>query len=501
MSYRRTWVAYALASGLCALTTLVAIPLRDWLDKANIVMIYLLAVFVVAVRLGRGPAVLTALLSVALFDFFFVPPHISFSVADAQYLVTFVVMLAVGLITSHLAAQLGERSEAAQASAEETRVLYGLARDLGATLSYAQVAEILDRFFGGLGMRGGLLVSESVEAPDELVGHGGYHPDEYEVVQARTAYREGATVEALAFGATEPSALFLPFSGTTRVRGVIVAAAPPSSPERLRAKRSLLGVVASLVGIAVERIHFADIAQRSELDAQTEKLRSSILSSISHDLRTPLTTLVGLADSVADARADLPDEVRETAGIIRGQAHSMHRMVSNLLEMARLQSGRVALNRQWQPLDEVIGSSTRLLGELLARRRVLIDLPADLPLVCFDAVLIERVFCNLLENAAKYSADGAAIEIAATVGDGRLDVSVCNEGAGFPGERPDALFDLFVRGAQEAAVPGTGLGLALCRAIVGAHGGEIVAENRPGRACVRFTLPQETPPAVEGEWS
>ncbi|MFC5300818.1 DUF4118 domain-containing protein [Azospira restricta] len=500
MSYRRTWVAYAIAPALCALTTLVAFPLRGQLDKANIVMIYLLAVFVVAVRLGRGPAVLTALLSVALFDFFFVPPYISFTVADAQYLVTFGVMLAVGLITSHLAAQLGERSEAAEASAQETRVLYDLARDLGATLSYAQVAEVLDRFLANLGMHGGLLVSESLAAPDALRHHGGYLPDEYETAQARAAYRENAAVESVALGASEPSALFLPFAGTTRVRGVLVATAP-ASPARLRAKRPLLGAVASLVGIAIERIHFADIAQQSELDAQTEKLRSSILSSISHDLRTPLTTLVGLADSVADTRTGLPAEVRETAEIIRGQAYSMHRMVSNLLEMARLQSGRVVLNRQWQPLDEVIGSSTRLLGELLARRRLLIDLPADLPLVSFDAVLIERVFCNLLENAAKYSDDGAVIEIAAAVDDGRLEVGVCNEGSGFPAGRMEQLFELFVRGEQEAAVPGTGIGLALCRAIVGAHGGSIVAENRQGKACVRFTLPQETPPAVDGEWS
>lgn len=498
MSVPRSIIRYLPAVGLCLATALVALPLRGWLDKANIAMLFLLAVFVVAVRLGRGPAVLTALLAVALFDFFFVPPHISFTVADAQYLVTFAVMLAVGLITSHLAAQLGERGEAAEAGEREMRVLYALACDLGATLSFEQVGEVLDRFLGGLGLRGCLLVSESVEKPDALRRYGDYQPSEYEEGQARSAYRDNASVESVALGATEPSALFLPFSGTTRVRGVLVAV--PAAAGTVRAKRPLLNALASLLGVAVERIHFAEVAQQSEIDVKTEKLRSSILSSISHDLRTPLTSLVGLADSVAEARSGVPEEVRETAAIIRDQAHAMHRMVANLLDMARLHSGRVTLNRQWQPLDEVVGSSVRLLGELLVRRRLRIDLPADLPLVRFDAVLIERVFCNLLENAAKYSADDAAIDISARLADGVLEVSVCNDGAGFPAGSEEKVFELFARGGQqETAVPGTGIGLALCRAIVGAHGGTIVAGNRDGRACVRFTLPQERPPALDGD--
>ncbi len=499
MPVRRPLTEYLQAIGLCVLTALVALPLRGWLDKANIVMLFLLAVFVIAVRLGRGPAVLTALLSVALFDFFFVPPHISFSVADAQYLVTFAVMLAVGLITSHLAAQLGERSVAAEAGEREMRVLYALACDLGATLSCEQVGDVLDRFLAGLGMRGCLLVSESVEASEALCQYGSYHPGDYEAGLARAAYRENASVESVALGATEPSALFLPFSGTTRVRGVLVVV-PAATVGTIRTKRPLLSALASLLGVAVERIHFAEVAQQSELDARSEKLRSSLLSSISHDLRTPLTSLVGLADSIAEPRCGAPEEVRETAAIIRDQAHAMHRMVANLLDMARLQSGRVTLNRQWQPLEEVVGSSVRLLGELLARRQLRIDLPAELPLVRFDAVLIERVFCNLLENAAKYSKDGAAIDISARVADSALEVVVCNDGAGFPAGSEEQVFELFARGGrQEMAIPGTGIGLALCRAIVGAHGGTIVAGNHDGRACVRFTLPQENPPALDGE--
>ena len=343
---------YPLAIAFCALTTLLALPLRGWLDLANIVMLFLLAVFLVAVHLGRGPAVLTAFLGVAAFDVFFVHPYLSFGVDDAQYLVTFAVMLAVGLVASQQAAQLVERTEEAKA-----------------------------------------------------------------------------------------------------------------------------------------REHAID----------TEKLRASILSSISHDLRTPLTSLIGLANALEERRAELPAGIGETAGIIRDQAHAMHRMVSNLLEMARLQSGRVVLNPQWQPFEDIVGSSLRLLGDLLARRRLAVDLPADLPLVRFDAVLLERVLCNLLENAAKYSPPDAAIRIAACADGGELAVTVCNAGSVFPADRLESLFEPFERGAPEAAVPGTGIGLALCRAILTAHGFAIAAQNRGGEACVRFTLPLGSPPAMESE--
>ena len=351
LPFRRSRLRYPAAIAACALTAVFALPLRGWLDLANIVMLFLLAVFLVAVRLGRGPAVLMAFLSVAAFDVFFVHPYLSFSVDDAQYLVTFAVMLAVGLVASHQAAEIIERTEEAKA-------------------------------------------------------------------------REHAI--------------------------------------------------------------------------ETEKLRASILSSISHDLRTPLTSLIGLADSLAD-RADLPPEARERAGLLRDQSHAMHRMVSNLLEMARLQSGRIQLNRQWLPFEEIVGSSVRLLDDQLHQRPLHIDLPEDLPLILFDAVLMERVLFNLLENATKYSSEGAAIRVTVRLYDGAIEVAVCNAGEGFAPDLLERLFEPFERGQPEDALPGVGIGLALCRTIVAAHDGTIRAENVAGEACVRFTLPLGFPPAMEGE--
>lgn len=490
MSARWLRFRYPLAVALCATTALAALPLRPWLDQANIVMLFLLAVFLVALRLGRGPAVLSAFLGVALFDVFFVPPHLSFSVVDAQYLVTFVVMLSIGLITTHLTARLAERQAAAQARESETRMLYGLARDLGGALTVEQAAGTVERFLEPLGMAAALSIDRSAGGQEDFLVHGTLSPAARAC--ARDAYLSNA---AMTGDVRAPDMAFLPFSGATRVRGVLAVGG--ARPEWM----PLLKAAASLAGIAIERLHYADVARRSELDAQAEKLRSSILSSISHDLRTPLTSLVGLADALAERRATLPDDSGETAAIIRDQAHAMHSMVSNLLEMARLQSGRVVLNRQWQPFEEIVGSGIRLLDDILASRRLVIDLPEDLPLIRFDAVLMERVLCNLLENAVKYSPPDAAITLAAAAAGGEFVVTVCNDGAGFPPDRIDTMFDPFVRGEFEPAVPGTGIGLAVCRAILAAHGGAIVAENRPGQACVRFSLPLGTPPDVTEDLS
>ena len=483
---------YLLALTLCALMTALTLPLRGRLDLANIVMLFLLVVFIAAVKLGRGPAVLAAFLSVALFDLFFVPPHLSFTVVDAQYLVTFAVMLAVGLITSHLASHIADQSEAILAKERETSMLYELARDLGAALTLAQVVDIVGRFLRAIEMDSAVLINEGSEGREALTIHGTLPIGDRARGLALTAYRQNTTVN-------DADSVFLPLAGATRARGVLAVA-------RTRgALQPVVEAVASLSGIAIERIHYAQIAQQSELEVQSEKLRSSILSSLSHDLRTPLTSLVGLADTLTDTLSDrhtgASDNAAETAAMLRDQSLAMHRMVTNLLEMARLQSGRVRLNKQWQPIDDIVGSSVRLLDDILAARQLDIALPPDLPLVCFDAVLMERVLCNLLENAAKYSTPGTPIGLLARVCALNLEVLVCNEGAGFPADRLDQVFDPFVRGFQEQTIAGTGIGLAVCRAIVSAHGGTIAAESTPGKAWVRVTLPLGTPPGMDGDLS
>jgi two-component system sensor histidine kinase KdpD len=490
---------YLLSAALCILMTLATLPLRGLLDLANIVMLFLLIVFVTAVWLGRGPSVMATIFSVALFDFFFVLPHLSFAVADAQYLVTFAVMLAIGLITSHLAARLAEQTEEAQAHERDTRVLYELARDLGGAMNLAQVADITRRFLGNLNLDVTLLVAGSSAAGAVFDQVGKRHLSELEQNFARSAYERRTIIETDSLAGMGVAIVFLPLNGPTQVRGVLAIGSPTGDVDSVRFLRPLLEAVASLVANILERLHYADAARRSELQVTAERLRTSILSSLSHDLRTPLTSLVGLSDSLVQTQPPLPEGAVETAGIIRDQAHAMHHLLSNLLEMARLQAGNITLNKEWQPFEEIVGSSTRLLAGVLASHKLEIDVPAALPLLNFDAVLLERVVCNLLENAAKYSPEGACIQVIARTHETRFEVAVCNDGTGFPPDRLDQVFELFVRGEREPAATGSGMGLAICKAIITAHDGTIVAENRPGGACVRFTLPLGSPPPMEEE--
>lgn len=493
------WQAALLTVLACSATTLLATPLLGYLDLANIVMLFLLTVLLLAVTLGRSAAVLAAVLSVLLFDIFFVPPRFSLAVSNLQYLVTFAVMLVTALITGQLAAGLKQKASEAQIREQRTQALYEVARQLAGTLTLAQVVDIVQQF-----------VRKQLHAEGRILDVAGHPLDpldgavkaacRVEPHLAKVAQDSGHTVRHDELGADGYASLYLPLQASMRIRGVLAVAFAADTPELLPENQALLEALASLVAIAVERLHYVDVAHTTQLDMVSERLRSSILSALSHDLRTPLTALVGLADSLSLIKPPLSAPALETAQAMHEQASRLAGLVGNLLDMARLNAGNVTLRREWQPLEEVIGSSIKLLGSALSAHPVRVALPADLPLLAFDAVLLERVFCNLLENAAKYSSDGANVEIGAQALGDFVQVRVCDHGAGFPTKNQEELFNMFVRGEVESSKPGTGLGLAICRAIVEAHGGQISAENRQeGGACVCFTLPRGEPPILEEE--
>jgi len=494
------WREYVFALAACGFTALAATPLREHLDLANTVMLFLLTVALVAVRLGRNPAILAAFFSVALFDFFFVPPRFSFAVNDAQYLVTFAVMLAVALIISHLTAGLRQRALEAKERERRSRSLYGLAKALAGAVSQEQVREVT-RIFLRDTLRGetSLLLPDALE---ELTAIG----EDLSTISlpllytARSAFNSGQTIVSAHVEDGDLRSLYLPLQGSTRMRGVLVVSVPLDLAHALQDQRPLLQAVASLVATAVERLHFVEVAQDSQLQIASERLRSSILSALSHDVRTPLTALYGLADTLVLSKPPLPEGLLDTASAIRDQALRLNGMVGNLLDMARLQAGKITLRKEWQPLEEVIGASIKLLGAGLQAHPVKVNLPSDLPLLEFDAVLMERVFCNLLENAAKYSPGSAEITISAEARAAAVEVTICNPGAGFPPDKLEKIFEMFERGTLESAIPGVGIGLAICRAIVEVHGGQIQAFNpAAGGACVRFSLPCGKPPAIEAE--
>ena len=246
-----------------------------------------------------------------------------------------------------------------------------------------------------------------------------------------------------------------------------------------------------------DRIHYVEVAQDVLVKMESERLRHALLASVSHDLRTPLTALVGLAETAANPAQ--PAATRDgLASAVHHEAKRLAALVDNLLALARLQAGGVRLNREWQAVEEVVGSALRASAASLGGHRVETRLPAELPLVQFDAVMIERVLCNLLDNAAKYTPAGSRVRLFARVDGHHLVVGVEDDGPGLPDGDPERLFDTFARGERESATPGAGLGLALARSIIDAHGGKMQAESLTGGgARLSFTLPLTTPPDID----
>jgi two-component system sensor histidine kinase KdpD len=460
-------------------------------------MLFLLTVVLVAVWLGRGPAVFSAFLSVALFDFFFVPPKLSFGVSDAQYVLTFAVMLTVALITGQLTAGLRREAQTASMREGRTRALYEMGRELSAAVSRAQAAAVVQRFLRqAIGAEALILIKETdgrLQQTGDIAAPGLPALDPRLLALATT---DGEYVDLDSKSAVG----YFPLKAAANVRGLMAVSFADDGISGLQEHHELLEAVASLMAVVVERLHYVDVANARQLDIQTERLRSSILSALSHDIRTPLTALTGLADALSVSRPALSPAQNETAIAIRDQALRLSGLVANLLDMAKLNAGDVKLRKEWQPLEEVIGSSIKLLERSLANHIVQVSLPAELALLEFDSVLIERVFCNLLENAAKYAQSASAIEISARDTNSHVEVSVRDHGPGVPEARQAAIFDMFVRGTRESSTPGIGLGLAISRAIVESHGGTISVRNEPsGGACFRFTLPKGTPPPVQVE--
>ncbi|MBI3527924.1 MAG: two-component system sensor histidine kinase KdbD [Betaproteobacteria bacterium] len=492
------YAGYAWSAAACVLATLAALPLQPYLDLANIVMLFLLAVVLVAVRFGRGPAVLAAFLSVGAFDFFFVPPRFSMAVSDAQYLIVFGVMLAVALIIGHLTSGLRYQARVAGHRETRARALYELSRELSGVLMQEQVLQISDRHIEAIFHAKAviLLPDEHDHLREPAAGEAAESPV-IDLAIAQWVYDNGKPAGFATDTLPGTRIHYAPLPAPMRTRGVLALEPAMARLLLIPEQRRLLETFAALIAIALERVHYVLVAQDALVKIESERLRNSILSALSHDLRTPLTALLGLAESLTLTRPGLSGNQLEIASAIRDEAVRMNALVNNLLDMARLQAGEVRLNRQWQPLEEVVGSAVKAREHLLASHAIRIDLPEDLPLVEFDAVLIERVLCNLLENAAKYTLAQSEIRIEARSQGAELHISVADNGPGLAPGSEETIFEKFARGPRESATPGVGLGLTISRAIVEAHRGRIWAENIPaGGARFVVALPLGTPPEM-----
>ena len=380
--------------------------------------------------------------------------------------------------------------------------MFELTRDLSAALLSTQVTELgaaaLQRNFGGRAVVLATHANDQLNLPANT-------PAGFDASVADWAFRNEQAAGLATSTLSAQTWHYVPLKAPMRVRGVL--AIMPAQPHWLLIpeQQQQLDTLARQIAIALERVHYVDIAQRAVVEMTSERLRNTLLAAISHDVRTPLTVLIGLAESLqlslrSPPALELPDAwvstPAECATAITQQARQLSALVTNLLDMARLQNGGVRLRREWQSVQEVVGSAIRAAQHALGAVRVTTDVPVDLPLVEFDAALMERVLVNLLENAAKYGLP--PIVVSAHVTPGTLVLSVRDHGPGLPATlrgRETELFDKFTRGETESATPGVGLGLAICKAVVDAHQGQISAANAVGGGAeFKVTLPRRVPP-------
>jgi len=496
MTKRPIFFGYVFALLVCLAAAFIAYPLRGVIDQPNIVMLFLLAVVIVAVRHGRAPSAFAAVVSVGVFDYFFVDPQFSFAVSDAQYLVTFGVMLVVALVIGHLTSRLQQEAERASTRERITRTLLRIARDISGALTREQVAEIADGF-----LLKALDASASIYVPADdgslrAVAPNSEDPGGFEASDLVRAFNEGEILGPLASRTRGMPVILLPLAAPMRTRGVLAVRLQAASLSS--EARQLLETVASLIAIVLERLHYVEVAQAALLRVESERLRNSLLSAVSHDLRTPLTALVGLTDALVLTGEAVPPSKREVVESIREEALRMHGLVCNLLDMAKLQAGSVHLRRQWQPIEEVIGTSLRQLSSRLRDRAVRTEVAQDVPFLEFDAVLIERVLCNLLENAIAHAPSCTEVLVTARRTGRDAEIAVSDNGPGVRADRAKVISEKLASAKCESPTAGAGLGLNICRAIVEAHGGKIWVEGRPGGGTrVAFSLPIGKAPVLD----
>jgi len=481
-------LAAALVSGLA---TAAAWFLFGRAQLPDVVMTYLLGIILVSSRLGFAASILAALLSVAAFDFFFVPPYLTFAVSDFRHTVTFGVMFLVAVLISGLTQRVRNQAASAERREARTAALYELSRELNLAQDRKQVVELASRHLEkAFSCRVAILVPRAGGKLERVHASSGLEDTtERDASVGQWVLRNHK--EAGLGTSTLPSsaALYVPLLASGGIVGVL--ALYPDRADRLESieQRRHVGAFTAQVALAMERAELAEETQRARREVEAEQLRSSLLSSVSHDLRTPLAVITGAASTLLQKTPPIEEATQQDLiETILEESERLNRQIRNLLDMTRLESGGVRLNKDWLPLEEVVGSALNRVERRLERRDVRVDLPIDLPLVAIDPVLVELALTNLLENAAKYGSD--PIEINATPSREEIVVEVADRGPGIPPGEEVRVFEKFHRAVRDGAAEGVGLGLAICRAVVAAHGGRIWAQNREGGgASFRFSLP------------
>jgi len=495
---KKRYFGYLWATVVTGISTLIAWLLFNNLELANLVMVYLLGVVFVATRFGRGPSVLASVLGVGLFDILFVQPYFSFSVADSEYLITLLGMLIVGLVISNLMANV--RSQAKVASVRERRaaVLYAMSKDLSSSQTEEEIVKsAVKHLHSEFGSRNVILFPDHIGRivyPRQDGIAESYHGADLSVAQWVYEHNETAGQGTHTLPGAEAD--YFPIHDGDKVVGVL--ALLPINLRRifLPEQQKLLETLLRQIGQALSRIRISEQAKFAQLQIEAERLRNSLLSAISHDLRTPLATIVGSASTLLDDNIHLNNEDKlDLSRAILDEAERMSNLINNILDMARLDAGVIKLNKQWHPVEEIIGTVLTGLHKQLLGRKLVVNIPSGIPLVYADSVLIEQVLINLIENALRYTLSGTNIDITVETLQQEVKISVADYGPGIPEGQEEHLFEKFYQANKEGAQSGVGLGLTICRAIVEAHGGSISVRNKPDSGAVfTFTLPNDQPP-------
>jgi len=495
------WSGFAAAIGAVAAATLVASPIYSTLPGANVSLAYLLGVLLVAIRFGLLPSIAASVLSFIVYNFVFTEPRFTFAMSDTQGILIMVFFLVVAVLVSKLAARVRTEVEASKRSARRMATLYEFTSRISAAASLDDVLwAVVHHVAATLHGRSLVLLPED----GRLVLKAGYPPedtlDEKSQAAADWAWSNGKP--AGRGSATLPTTdwLFLPLRAGRNPVGVLGVQVEANqtllSPEQSR----LLDTLADQAAAAIDRTTLVAGIEKARVTAETERLRSAMLSSLSHDLRTPLVSILGASSSLASYDRTLkPAERMELIQTIQDEAERLNRFVQNLLDMTRIGAGALRPRTDWVDLRDVVGAALARAQKMLRDRPVKLEIDPELPLMCLDAVLMEQVFFNLIDNACKYSPEGTAIAIRAVRQRDSVQIAVCDLGPGIPEADRERVFDMFYRvqaGDKQAA--GTGLGLAICRGVIEAHGGTVGARPGPDGhgTCIALVLPAGTPPPV-----
>lgn len=494
-NYQELWAnhnvrAYLVATVGCTLVTASLAKLTQWLDLANVLMLYLLIIVFVSVRFGRFPGIFAVIVSVLSFDFFFVEPKFSFSVSDVQYLLTFGVLIVVSLLINNLAVGLRFQAQSARRRELQAKSISELSQGLSAARKTEQIADHATLWLLQHLASYALVVTPNNQGRLNLVSDTAV-PSEFDWAVTQWVYDHN---QLAGFGTNTLTAnkmQYRPLAASGQVLGVIAVLPKDTSYFNQPEQQRFLDVAVAQIALALERIYLAKVAQEAVIQVKSEQLRGTLLSALSHDIRTPLAVLSTLAESLLQL-TQTEQEQHQLALDIQQQSRAIGRLVVNILDYASLQSGGISVNKQWISLEELIGGILTQLEFALGTRDIIVDIPDALQFIYTDELLLARILNNLLTNAINYSPLGSPIHIQAlSDSQNHFKINVIDAGDGVPIEMQAKIFERFTRGNPESTVTGLGLGLALSRELVKSLGGTLSVTNVvPHGACFTIELPQ-----------